>query len=171
MPDGAEYKPVGVVALEDADYLARLEAEAKKKERGVYPRTIFIGVGGTGAKSLLHLRRLVLERFGAVDALEAVAYLSIDTDVRSQEGSAEEERKNPLDQALSFDRDERVNLKIEFKSYVGPNIIHHPQIREWWDEAALPSDDFQIEAGAGQIRPLARLAFFTNRSEIQEAIS
>jgi hypothetical protein len=162
------YQIVGIV--EDADYVKRLEAEAKKKERGIYPRTVFVGVGGTGAKSLLHLRRLTLERLGGVDALEGVAYLSIDTDVRSQEVSAEEERKNPLEQALAFDRDERVNVRIDFKSYVGPNIIHHPQIREWWDEAALPSSDFQIEAGAGQIRPLARLAFFTNKSEIQDAI-
>jgi tubulin-like protein len=162
------YQVVGVV--DDADYVKKLEAEAKKKERGIYPRTIFIGVGGTGAKSLLHLRRLILERFGAVDALEGVAFLSVDTDVRSQEVSAEEERKNPLDQALAFERDERVNIRIDFKSYVGPNIIHHPQIREWWDEAALPSSDFQIEAGAGQIRPLARLAFFTNKSEIQDSV-
>ncbi|HSS48182.1 MAG TPA: tubulin-like doman-containing protein, partial [Thermoanaerobaculia bacterium] len=164
----AQYQVVG--AVEDADYVKKLETEAKKKERGIYPRTIFIGLGGTGAKSLLHLRRIVLERFGSVNALEGVAYLSIDTDIRSQETSAEEERKNPLDQALAFERDERVNVRIDFKSYVGPNIIHHPQIREWWDEAALPSDDFQIEAGAGQIRPLARLAFFTNKGEIQEAI-
>jgi tubulin-like protein len=162
------YEVIGRV--EDADYVKKLEAEAKKKERGIYPRTIFIGVGGTGAKSLLHLRRLILERFGAVDALEGVAFLSVDTDVRSQEASAEEERKNPLDRALAFERDERVNVRIDFKSYVGPNIIHHPQIREWWDEAALPSSDFQIEAGAGQIRPLARLAFFTNKSEIQDAV-
>lgn len=164
----ADYQVVGEV--KDSDYVARLEAEAKKKEKGTYSRTIFIGLGGTGAKSLLHLRRLVLERFGSVHALEGVAYLSIDTDVRSQETSAEEEKKNPLDRALAFERDERVNVRIDFKSYVGPNIIHHPQIREWWDEGALPSEDFQIEAGAGQIRPLARLAFFTNKAEIQEAL-
>jgi len=169
MAEDSGYKVIGMV--EDADYSGRLEAEAKKKEKGIYSRTIFIGIGGTGAKSLLHLRRLILERFGRVDALEGVAFVSIDTDIQSQAPSAEEERKNPLENALRFEKDERVNVKIDFKNYVGPNIIHHPQIREWWDEAALPSDDFNLEKGAGQIRPLSRLGFFANKLEIQDAIS
>ena len=164
----SSYKVVGVV--EDSSYAERLRQDAKKREKGIYPRTIMIGLGGTGAKALIHLRRLVLERFGAVSALDGVAYLSVDTDVRSQNVSAEEERKSPLDNALSFQKDERVNVKVDFKNYIGPNIIHHPQIREWWDEAALPSSDFNLEAGAGQIRPLSRLAFFTNKGLIQEAV-
>ncbi len=154
----------------DDDYSRKLEEEARKRDKGIYPRTIFVGLGGTGAKALLHLRRMLLERYGAVDALDGTAFLSIDTDVRSKEVSAEEERRSPLDRALSFDKDERVDVKIEFKNYVGPNLIHHPQIREWWDERALPSEDFQIEAGAGQIRPLSRLAFFTNHELIASGL-
>src|SRR5436305_3132233 len=119
----------------------------------------------------MHLRRLIIERFGALDNLEGIAYLSIDTDVHSQEPSADEEKKSPLDRMISFAKDERVNVKVDFKNYVGPNLIYHPEIREWWDEAALPSKEFNLEVGAGQIRQLARLAFFTNRDEIQEAIS
>ncbi len=161
-----------VSAAEEEAYTQRLAAEAQRLERGIYPRTVFIALGGTGAKALMHLRRLVIERFGALDNLEGVAYLSIDTDVHSQEPSAEEEKKGgPLDRAISFAKDERVNVKVDFKNYVGPNLIYHPEIREWWDEAALPSKEFNLEVGAGQIRQLARLAFFTNREEIQEAIS
>jgi hypothetical protein len=159
-----------VSAAEEADYSLRLEAEAKKRERGIYPRTIFIALGGTGAKALMHLRRMIIERFGTLDNLEGISFLSIDTDVHSQEPSPEEARKSPLDQAISFARDERINVKVDFKNYVGPNLIHHPQIREWWDEAALPSKDFNLEVGAGQIRQLARLAFFTNQDEIQEGV-
>ncbi|HYN20588.1 MAG TPA: tubulin-like doman-containing protein, partial [Thermoanaerobaculia bacterium] len=160
----------GVSEAEEADYTKRLEEEARRRERGIYPRTIFIALGGTGAKALMHLRRMVIERFGGLDSLEGVAYLSIDTDVRSQEPSAEEEKKSPLDKAISFSKDERINVKVDFKNYVGPNLIHHPQIREWWDEAALPNTEFNLEIGAGQIRQLSRLAFFTNRDEIQEGI-
>lgn len=159
-----------VSATDDADYTQRLEAEAKKRERGIYPRTIFIALGGTGAKALIHLRRLVIERFGALESLEGVAFLSIDTDIHSQQPSPEEGRKTPVDDAISFARDERINVKVDFKNYVGPSLIYHPEIREWWDEAALPSKEFNLETGAGQIRPLARLAFFTNRDEIQEGI-
>jgi hypothetical protein len=159
-----------VSAADDADYTQRLEAEAKKRERGIYPRTIFIALGGTGAKALIHLRRLVIERFGTLESLEGVAFLSIDTDVHSQQPSPEDGQKTPVDSAISFARDERINVKVDFKNYVGPNLIYHPEIREWWDESALPSREFNLEAGAGQIRPLARLAFFTNRDEIQEGI-
>src|SRR5690349_11999739 len=96
-----------VSAAEEEAYTRRLEEEAKKRERGIYPRTVFIALGGTGAKALMHLRRLVIERFGALENLEGVAYLSIDTDVHSQEPSAEEEKRSPLDRAISFARDER----------------------------------------------------------------
>jgi hypothetical protein len=159
-----------VSASDEADYSKRLEEEAKKRERGIYPRTIFIALGGTGAKALIHLRRLIVERFGALDNLEGIAYLSIDTDVNSQAPSADEEKKSPLDKIISFAKEERINLKVEFKNYVGPNLIHHPEIREWWDEGALPSKEFNLEVGAGQIRQLARLALFVNRDEIQAGI-
>ncbi len=160
-----------VDAVDDKRYADRLRDDAKKKEKGIYSRTIFVGLGGTGAKALQHLRRMILERFGTVDALEGIAFLSIDTDVRSQDVSADEKQKNPLGEALSFERDERVNVKVDFKSYLGPNIIHYPHIREWWDEAALPSDTFNMETGTGQIRPLSRLAFFTNRADIEDGIN
>jgi hypothetical protein len=166
---GGEYKLVG--AITDTSYQDKLAADAKKKERGIYPRTILIGLGGSGSKVLLHVRRLMLERFGAADALEGVAFLSIDTDIQSQTVAADQESKSLLDRSLAFEKDERVNLKVDFKSFVGANIVHHAHIREWWDESALPSADFNLEQGAGQIRPLARLAFFTNRAAIQGALA
>lgn len=163
---------IGAVSdTDDAQYSSRLEADARSRRLGIYPRTIFIGLGGTGAKALMHLRRLIIERFGALDNLQGVAFLSIDTDVHSQQPSAEEKKQNPLAAMIGFDRDERINLKVDFKGLVGPNIINHPEIREWWDEAALPSQEFNLESGAGQIRPLARLALFSNCDEIGEGIS
>lgn len=160
-----------VSEADQADYSKRLEEEAKKRERGVYPRTIFIALGGTGAKALMHLRRMIIERFGSLQNLEGIAFLSIDTDIHSQQPAADEQKSGPLDHAISFAKDERINLKVDFKSYVGPGLINHPEIRDWWDEAALPSQQFNLEIGAGQIRQLARLAFFTNRDSIQEGIS
>lgn len=110
----------GVSEAEEADYTKRLEDEARKRERGIYPRTIFIALGGTGAKALMHLRRMVIERFGGLDSLEGVAYLSIDTDVRSQEPSPEEEKKSPLDKAISFAKDERINVRFTSKTTSAP---------------------------------------------------
>jgi hypothetical protein len=48
-----------VSAAEEEAYSQRLADEAQRLERGIYPRTVFIGLGGTGAKALMHLRRLI----------------------------------------------------------------------------------------------------------------
>ncbi len=163
---------IGAVSeADDASYVSRLEAEARSRKGGIYSRTIFIGLGGTGAKALMHLRRLIIERYGALDHLDGIAFLSIDTDIHSQQPSPEEQKQNPLEALIGFAREERINLKVDFKGMVGPNIIHHPEIRDWWDEAALPSQEFNIENGAGQIRQLARLALFGNHGEIEEGIA
>jgi hypothetical protein len=152
--------------VSDADetsYTRRLEDEARKRERGTYPRTLFIGLGGSGARALMHLRHLVIERFGALQNLEGIAYLSIDT-------SAGEEMEGPLE-AVSFAMDERIRVAVDLKSYVGPNLIHHPEIRDWWDEEAMTGLRLDLAAGSGQIRQLARLAFFANREVIEAGIA
>ncbi len=148
-------------------YDARVERYAQDAERhGSYPPTILVGLGGTGAKVLQHVRRLTLERFGSVDALEGVAYLSLDTDVASKDVSAELAGRDPFAAEVAFKEHERLNLKVAFREYLGPNLVNHPHIREWWDSSLTIADDFNLEQGAGQIRPLSRLVFFGSRQRI-----
>ena len=155
------------LASQTDQYDARVEKYAQDADRhGTYPPTILVGLGGTGAKVLQHIRRLTLERFGSVDALEGVAYLSIDTDVASRDVSAELVGRDPFATEIAFKEHERLNLKVAFREYLGPNLVNHPHLKEWWDSSLTIADDFNLEQGAGQIRPLSRLVFFGSRQKI-----
>ncbi|MDP2341400.1 MAG: tubulin-like doman-containing protein [Deltaproteobacteria bacterium] len=166
------YKAHGLVdELDAADFLRKFEEEPKKLKHGRYPPTILIGLGGTGSKAILWLRRMMLERFGKVDALPGVAYLSIDTDTASDKPPAEEMFKHdPYSEQVSFKPHERLNTKVNFTGILGPNLIQHPHIREWWDPSLEISESFNLETGAGQMRPLSRLVFFGNHERIQDAL-
>ncbi|HEY1099203.1 MAG TPA: tubulin-like doman-containing protein, partial [Myxococcota bacterium] len=155
------------LATQTDQYDARVEKYAQDADRhGTYPPTILVGLGGTGAKVLQHIRRLTLERFGSVDALEGVAYLSLDTDVASRDVSAELVGRDPFATEIAFKEHERLNLKVAFREYLGPNLVNHPHLKEWWDSSLTIADDFNLEQGAGQIRPLSRLVFFGSRQRI-----
>ena len=165
-----DFKTMGPQGLDADTYSQQLKADAAAWQNGTYPRTVLIGVGGTGSKSLIELRRLILERYGSPQALEGVSYLSLDTDLASIRPPAENKKAHPLAAQLAFATDERLNLGgDEFKSLIGANIIANPHIREWWEEAALPSDSFNVAQGAGQIRPLSRLLLFAKKGEFDTA--
>ena len=152
-------------AAEDRDALQNYVESA---EHGRYPRTLLIGLGGTGAKALQHLRRMKIERFGTVD-LPGVAYLSMDTDLQSARPEATKEQ-SPYEDLVSFDETQRINLSANLNAVL-ENMARHPHVKEWWDDSALDSKrNFDLGKGAGQIRPLSRLVFFQNRELIQSAL-
>lgn len=156
-------------SVDHDSYLQRLRAYADAREHGYYPATILIGLGGTGAKALQHLRRMLLERLGTVE-LPGVAFLSIDTDTASVRPAAtEREGTHPYDELIAFRQEERLDVKANFSSIL-ENLAQHPHIREWWDDSLPITRSFNLEKGAGQLRPLSRLVFFENRREIQTAL-
>jgi hypothetical protein len=156
-------------SVDHDSYLEQLRAYADAREHGYYPPTILIGLGGTGAKALQHLRRMLLERLGTVD-LPGVAFLSIDTDTASVRPAAtEREGTHPYDELIAFRTEERLDVKANFSSIL-ENMAQHPHIREWWDDSIPITKSFNLEKGAGQLRPLSRLVFFENRREIQAAL-
>lgn len=140
-------------------------------ELGTYPPTVMVALGGTGAKALQHVRRLMLERFGSVAAMEGVAFLSLDTDVASTSPSAEKTGDDPFVREVSFREEERLNLMAPFRDYLGPRLVDHPHIREWWDTTQKQlGESFNLEAGAGQIRPVSRLVVFASRQKILDKL-
>lgn len=156
---------------QDTDYRQVLEDFANARKNGVYPRTIFVGLGGTGSKSLLNLRRMILERFGKVYALPCIAYLSVDTDITSVAPSAEEQKKkDPFEELVRFKENERVDVKCNIASFTGRNLVRHPHIQDWWDPSNFVDSNFNLEKGAGQIRPLARLVFFANHAKLVQKL-
>ena len=149
-------------SVDQDSYLQRLREFADAREHGYYPPTILIGLGGTGAKALQHLRRMLLERLGTVE-LPGIAFLSIDTDTASVRPSAtEREGRHPYDELIAFRQEERLDVKANFSSIL-ENMAQHPHIREWWDDSIPITKSFNLEKGAGQLRPLSRLAFFEEK--------
>ena len=156
-------------SVDHDSYLQRLREYADEREHGYYPPTIMIGLGGTGAKALQHLRRMLLERLGTVE-LPGVAFLSVDTDTASVRPAAtEREGAHPYDELIAFRQEERLDVKANFSTIL-ENMAQHPHIREWWDDSIPITKSFNLEKGAGQLRPLSRLVFFENRREIQAAL-
>ncbi len=158
-------KLAGVTTEELREAIEKYVADA---DHGRYPRTILVGLGGTGAKAMQHLRRMLVERFGRVE-LPGVAWLSVDTDIQSARPSATSER-TPYQDLISFGESERINVTADVQTILG-NLARHPHVREWWDDTAIDSRrSFELNKGAGQIRPLSRLCFFQNRELLQEAL-
>ncbi|MED5374149.1 MAG: tubulin-like doman-containing protein [Myxococcota bacterium] len=165
----SQYRTGGKLSrFNDAEDRDALQRYVESAEHGRYPRTLLIGLGGTGAKALQHLREMKVQRFGRVD-LPGVAYLSLDTDLQSARPEATSEQ-SPYEDLVSFDETQRINLSADL-NVVLHNMARHPHIKEWWDDTALDSSrNFDLSKGAGQIRPLSRLVFFQNRALIQSAL-
>lgn len=165
------YKTTEVQVGDDA-YQNQLRAYASSRAHGVYARTIYVALGGTGAKSVLHLRRLLMERFGKADALPGIAFLSMDTDTSSSTPSAAGSGKtDPFSDQLKFREHERIDLKAQITGLVSASgLLRNGHIREWWDPSINIDDTFPLEKGAGQIRPLGRLTAFANREAIVQKL-
>ena len=154
--------------IDSAEDLKAIERFVQDADHGRYARTILIGLGGTGAKALQHLRQMLVERFGRVN-LSGVTYLSMDTDVQSIRPEATKDQ-SPYEELVSFQEEERLNVSANLNAVL-ENMARHPYIKEWWDDSALDRRrNFELSKGAGQIRPLSRLVFFQNREDIQEAL-
>ena len=136
---------------------------------GQYGPTILVGVGGTGAKSIQHLRKLLIERFGTCD-LPGLAYLSLDTDQRSDKVAANEAgAKHANENEIAFGKEERITLHADTDKYL-TNLKQYPWVDDWLDPTAVAMGSDAISKGAGQIRPVSRLTFFDSMEDIGSAI-
>jgi len=53
---------------------------SKTRESHKIQRTLCIGLGGTGRDVLMQIRRLIIDRYGKLDALPVVSFVHIDAD-------------------------------------------------------------------------------------------
>lgn len=130
--------------------------------RNVAP-TILIGLGGSGKEVLLRLRRRFYERYG-VFGFPTMAYLWVDTD--TQNTDIDGQVLDHIMESVVFQQEERVNASIpggSFKEYFR-NQRSSPHIFNWLDQKL--SAQGQVLNGAGQVRPLGRLAFFHSYTNI-----
>lgn len=133
------------------------------KVRNVAP-TIMIGLGGTGKEVLLRLRRRFFERYN-VFGFPTVGYLWIDTDIRNLDID-----DKPLDHIMEqvmFKEEEKIDAQVPGDVFAGyfKDVRTSPHIFSWLDTSLAAQG--QVINGAGQIRPLGRLAFFHKYEDIR----
>jgi hypothetical protein len=129
--------------------------------------TLLLGLGGTGKEVMLRLRKRFYERYGEF-GFPTVGYLWIDTDTSNTNIDGQ-----PLDhimQQVMFKQEERVNADIPGEAFMGyfQDQRAHPHIFNWLDSKLAAQG--QVLNGAGQVRPLGRLAFFHRYPDIRQKV-
>lgn len=124
-------------------------------------RTLFIGLGGTGMKSILKTKQLYKEAFGEVPSI--IGFLGIDT---STEEFAKELRTADCD-VVKLDANEQVQLRI---TQPGEYYRMHKERFGWIPKRNVAALSGLSANGAGQIRTNGRFSFTINYAQVENSI-
>jgi hypothetical protein len=130
--------------------------------------TVIIGLGGTGKKALMKIRRRFYDRFGQLDQFPSVAYLYLDTDTNEVGQNTEAGGHRVIADAIEFANDETVSITVEQTAPYVDSPKTHPHVSAWF----YPNlrDKADLVQGAGAIRPYGRLAFFHRYDRVSSSI-
>jgi len=113
-------------------------------------KTVYIGLGGTGAKSILKTKMMMLENYGEIPTM--IKFLVLDTDTRDKVSLKDRHGKNVM-----FDNDEFIHMTLpNVKRYSDAN----PSVTKFLPSGILERRTSIVE-GAGQFRSIGRLAFLS----------
>ncbi len=119
-------------------------------------RSLFIGLGGTGMKALLHTKKMFVETYGEVPPM--IGFLGIDTDGgeynKAFDSSYGKVKLEPSEQ-----------LQIIVREDPQPLFSRHPARFGWMPQENLKNLR-SMETGAGQIRSNGRFAITYNEHNI-----
>jgi hypothetical protein len=120
-------------------------------------KTVVIGLGGTGRDAVLNIKRKYMEVYGT-DTPPTTRFLVFDTT------DAE-----PL--SLADGKEVRLQTGEFYKMVVNnpAGVVRvNAEVKAWFPEDGVPMS--AINAGAGQIRALGRLALFANGKEVYDRV-
>jgi len=128
-------------------------------------RALVIGVGGSGAETLIGNRRSMIDRFGSLEAMPLVRYLYIDTDPRWWQ-----EQQSKVEQQVRIGETEYVDIQFPGAAelYSGIRRGNFPNY-SWFDINRLENLKSVVD-GAGTVRQMARLSFWHHYTKIRQAI-
>lgn len=113
-------------------------------------KTVYIGLGGTGAKSILKTKAMMLENYGEIPPM--IKFLVLDTDTRDKVSIKDNSGK-----AIFFDNDEFIHMTLpNVRMYADAN----PSVTKFLPSGILERRTSIVE-GAGQFRSVGRLAFLS----------
>ncbi|MCU1246863.1 MAG: hypothetical protein JWN02_2773, partial [Acidobacteria bacterium] len=124
------------------------------KNNVIFRPTVVIGLGGTGYKAVLKLKKRFVDAYGSVPPI--IRFLTIDTTENSETTAAPDAASE-----VQLDPNEIYVLQVGNPAGLvgGPN----EHIDEWWPPE-IPTA--AIIAGAGQVRARGRLALFAKANEV-----
>lgn len=136
----------------------------------MYQPTLVIGLGGTGKKIILALKKMIAENceHGMAD-FPFLKVLSVDTDRALPH--TQSSIKTVKDEALSLNANREIfQLQAGFSTI--PDFNDYPEIKEWFPPSLgallMPAE---LSKGAGQKKPVGRFTFAWNASELFEEIN
>src|SRR3954453_17416791 len=95
--------------------------------RGI-SKSILIGVGGTGHKILLDVRKRLIEKYGSLERIPIVSFMQLDTD------SATLERNVNFSSHANLDRSEVIYASVQGVADLRGNLHNYPHLASWLDE-------------------------------------
>ena len=143
-------------------------------------RSLFIGLGGTGMRTILHLKKLFIETYGEVPGM--IGFLGVDTD--KGEYSKELELKNIasmgfIDDSEIYVEGQNKGNKVRLERNEQVQItVEHPQSlfkRNQDNYTWMPSNNNNalrsLTHGAGAVRTNGRFAIIANSESVEERVS
>lgn len=120
-------------------------------------RTLFIGLGGTGMKSILETKRMLYENYKDIPPM--IAFLGIDTDGPGFETATLTAKDGT---PISLKTSETLAITVS-----EPHDIfrHSPDRFQWMPEGNIPGLD-QLSIGAGQMRSNGRFAITNKENDV-----
>lgn len=124
-------------------------------------RTIVIGLGGTGALTILYVKKMLYQFYGDIPL--AVKFLVLDTDNRLPDPL----KVVPLGkEIISVEIKEKEFLYLPVTDPEGV-IRSSESIKKWWPEPLPPQKAIN---GTGQFRATGRLALYAHARHVKEAL-
>ncbi len=133
------------------------------KLRPIRP-SIIIGLGGTGQRIALEVRRRIISEYGELDRLPIVKFLVLDTDIEKPiiPGIDEDTLRK-----IQLSPSEFIHAKVTGTQKLKSELRSYPHLADWVDKAILERGD--VTVGAKGIRAIGRLAYFLNFGTIKKA--
>ncbi len=127
-----------------------------------FGRCLYIGIGGTGIKMLLELKKYFIDRFGAVPPM--VGLLGFDTDG----GELDRSIRSSDGRDVTLGKDEKMHICVNAAEAM---YNHRPELFSWVPNGNKSAMRFLGELGSGCIRSNGRVAFSINRRRIADVVN
>lgn len=124
-------------------------------------RCLYIGLGGTGMNSLLHVKKMFIDTYGEVPPM--IGFLGVDTD----RGAYNKTLLAKSGEAVSLSPNEQMRIIVEDAR---PIYEQNKDAFSWLPSSALYGLT-SMKLGAGQLRTNGRFAFTVNARDVRRKIS